>query len=126
MRSFASGSDTMTRSISLLSLAMAFATLGIVPPDAHAQTQTARTRYEDAQARETAVRSTLDAATADADASKAAIADARSVIAAYQAIVRRYPISGYSDNALFNAAGLAATLHEKFGQARDRDAALRL
>ena len=116
----------MTRSTSLLSVAAALAALAILPAYASGQPQTARTRYEDAQARETAVRSTVDAAGADEDAARAALDDARSVISAYQAIVRRYPISGYSDNALFNAAGLADTLHQKFGQAKDRDAAVRL
>jgi len=116
----------MTRSTSLLSVAAALAALAILPAYASGQPQTARTRYEDAQARETAVRSTIDAAAADEDAARTAIDDARSVISAYQAIVRRYPVSGYSDNALFNAAGLADALHQKFGQARDRDAAVRL
>ncbi len=48
------------------------------------------------------------------------------MIAAYEALVRRYPISGYSDNALFNAAGLADVLHERFGQPQDLAAAIRL
>jgi N-acetylmuramoyl-L-alanine amidase len=116
----------MTRSISFLPVAAALGALVILPSHASGQPQTARTRFEDAQARESAIRTTLEAATPEAGVSQAAIDEARSVITAYQSIVRRYPVSGYSDNALFNAAGLAETLLEKFGQARDRDAAVRL
>ena len=54
------------------------------------------------------------------------ITEARAVIASYEALVRAYRGSGYADNALFNAAGLADALHDRFGLTTDRDAALRL
>ena len=87
--------------------------------------QTARVRYTTAQEREQAVRDSLDRASADADARATITKQARGVIAAYDALVRRYPISGYSDNALANAADLAATLHERFEDPKDRETAIR-
>jgi N-acetylmuramoyl-L-alanine amidase len=87
--------------------------------------QTARTRYENALARETRVREALANAADQAEASQVAT-DAAATMASYEAIVARYPISGYSDNALFNAASLADLLHQRFGHARDRAAAVRL
>jgi N-acetylmuramoyl-L-alanine amidase len=117
----------MTRSTFLGPLSAAFTVLLALASPSPAQTHTARTRYADAQARETAVRTTIEESPAADQASTGeTLGEARKVIAAYEAIVRRHPISGYSDNALFNGAALADTLHQKFGQARDRDAALRL
>jgi N-acetylmuramoyl-L-alanine amidase len=49
-----------------------------------------------------------------------------SVIRAYEAIVRRYPASGYSDNALWQAASLARDLYAQNGDFRERDRAARL
>src|SRR5882672_4675996 len=54
-----------------------------------------------------------------------AIAEFRSVMSAYDALVRRFPASGYSDNALWQAGNLAALAFERFGQASDREAARR-
>ena len=48
------------------------------------------------------------------------------VIRAYEAIVRRYPASGYSDNALWQAASLARDLYAQNGDSRERDRAARL
>ena len=50
----------------------------------------------------------------------------RSAVAAYEAIVRRYPTSGYSDNALWQAAGLAFLAYDEFAQPADRKAGLKL
>jgi hypothetical protein len=50
----------------------------------------------------------------------------RQVIAAYEEVVRRYPRSGYSDDALWQAAQLALEALRRFGQDRDRQAASRL
>src|ERR1700712_5282898 len=52
--------------------------------------------YNGAVAREQAVRTALTAP----DASPSVLNQVRAVIAAYEAVVRRYPASGYSDNAL--------------------------
>jgi N-acetylmuramoyl-L-alanine amidase len=50
----------------------------------------------------------------------------RAVIRGYEALVRRYPRSGYSDNALWQAAGLALEAFERYAQDRDRATGLRL
>jgi N-acetylmuramoyl-L-alanine amidase len=47
-------------------------------------------------------------------------------IAAYEAVVKRYPGSGYSDNALWQAANLSLLAHERFGETGDRETAVRL
>lgn len=92
-----------------------------------AQAQTARTRYTETQSRDEQIRGTFElTATLDAAATARVLADARAVISAYESLVRRYPNSGYADNALFNAARLADTLHQQFGRAEDRDQALTL
>ena len=50
----------------------------------------------------------------------------RGVVNAYDAIVRRFPGSGYSDNALWQGGNLALLAFERFGQAADRRTAERL
>jgi N-acetylmuramoyl-L-alanine amidase len=50
----------------------------------------------------------------------------RDVVAAYERFVRRYPISGYSDNALWQAGNLSLFAFQRFGDASDRRAGLRL
>jgi N-acetylmuramoyl-L-alanine amidase len=50
----------------------------------------------------------------------------REVVAAYEGVVRRYPTSGYSDNALWQASNLSLLAYQRFGSAADRRAGLRL
>jgi N-acetylmuramoyl-L-alanine amidase len=52
--------------------------------------------------------------------------DARAVVAEYQAVVHRFPASSYSDEALWHAGRLALDSYERYGEARDRDAGVRL
>lgn len=116
-----------TREIRLTAVAVAGLALGLTLA-APVQAQTAEARYTAAQAREDKVRAAI-AATSPTDPLSArtpVIAEARSVIAAYEALVRLHRASGYSDNALHNAATLADALHDRFGLTTDRDAALRL
>jgi N-acetylmuramoyl-L-alanine amidase len=80
-----------------------------------AAAQSAPARYEAALKRETQVRTSQPSAGL-----------LRSVIAQYEAIVRAYPRSGYSDNALWQAAGLAWLSYERFGRDADRRTAIRL
>ena len=77
--------------------------------------QSAPKRYEAAVAREKQIR--------DSQPSVGAI---RSVIAQYEAIVHRYPRSGYSDNALWQAAGLHFLSLQRHGREADRREAVRL
>ena len=96
----------------------------LLPASVHAQSVTAR--YESLQAREVKVLKSVAATGPAAPAATRVITEAHAVISGYEALVRRYRSSGYADNALFNAAGVASALHERFGQSRDRDTAVRL
>src|SRR2546423_432930 len=62
-----------------------------------------RSMYNNAMAREQSVRAALSAP----DAAVAVLSDVRAVVAAYEAVVRHYPASGYSDNALWQAGRLS-------------------
>ena len=59
-------------------------------------------------------------------ASRPSAAALRRVVAQYEAIAARYPRSGYSDNALWQAAGLAWLAYERHGHEADRRTAVRL
>lgn len=83
---------------------------------------TAEEMYLAARAREEAARSAL----ALPETPGPVAADARAVVAAYQEIVRLYPASGYTDNALWQAGVLSIDLFVRFGEARDRNTATRL
>jgi N-acetylmuramoyl-L-alanine amidase len=50
----------------------------------------------------------------------------RNAVAAYERVVRKYPKSGYCDNALWQASELARLTWERFGQDADRRTAVRL
>ena len=77
----------------------------------------ARTLYERALEREQALRSP--------DRAQTTAPEFRSVINAYDNVVRRFPTSGYSDNALWQAGNLAWLAYQRFGDAADRDSAVR-
>lgn len=94
-----------------LLLTAAFIVITAMP----AAAQSAPVRYEAALAREKQIRASQPSAGA-----------LRSVIAQYEAIVRLYPRSGYSDNALWQASGLAWLSWERHGHDADRRAAARL
>ena len=59
-------------------------------------------------------------------ANRVTVLQIRRVVAAYEGVVRRYPRSGYSDNALWQGANLALLAFERFRQPADRQTALRL
>jgi N-acetylmuramoyl-L-alanine amidase len=77
----------------------------------------ARTLYTRTLEREQALRSNDQQAT---------LLQVRSIVNAYDAIVRRFPASGYSDNALWQGGNLALLAFQRFGQAADRRTAERL
>src|SRR5690349_14852482 len=91
-------------------LAAGTATLG-------ARADNARDMYTRAMAQERTVRD---------EAAKPTLAQMRRVVAAYENIVRRYPSSGYCDNALWQAANLATLAFDRFGEDTDRKTAARL
>ncbi len=107
----------------LLSFALALTTVTTLPAAAApSPARTARAMYTDARDREEAVRAAMTAP----EALATILIDARGVIAAYEALVHRYPASGYSDDALWNAGELALDAYRRFGQPQDRDSAERL
>jgi N-acetylmuramoyl-L-alanine amidase len=87
--------------------------------------QTARERYESAVEREEQVRALLTDDTTATPATQLA-AQISQVVTAFESIVRRFPTSGYADNALFQAASLAEAAHGRFKRSEDRDRAVRL
>src|SRR3954452_10634608 len=60
------------------------------------------------------------------ESNDATLQDIRRLVASYERIVRKYPQSGFSDNALWQAANLALLASQRFGQESDHKAALRL
>ncbi len=89
----------------------------VLAPVASAQAQPVRDLYNRALASDRAVRD------ARQQASRQQI---RNAIAAYERVVRRYPRSGYSDNALWQGAELARLAWDRFGNDADRQTGTRL
>jgi N-acetylmuramoyl-L-alanine amidase len=93
--------------------------------------QSAEALYNEEIAREAELRRELDLAPQrraqpPGAATTALLRRVRTTIANYETLVRRFPRSGYSDNALWQAAVLAADAFWQFGDIRDRATALRL
>ena len=89
------------------------------------------TLYSEILVRERVLRHELDVATrrqADMPAETASVLldRVRATVDAYEAFVGRFPRSGYSDNALWQAAVLSGDSFWQFGDSDDRAAALRL
>jgi N-acetylmuramoyl-L-alanine amidase len=91
------------------------------PPALPAAPQTARSLYAAAKSSEEALR---DAAKKGRP--EPTLANYRSVISAYEAVSRRFPATGYADNALWQGAILSLDALERFGDERDRRTARRL
>ena len=90
-----------------------------------AKPQTAKERYEVAQQRDEKVRVLLTNFTntpPPADLST----QVSQVMASFESIVRRFPTSGYADNALWQAASLADAAYQRLNRPEDRDRALKL
>jgi len=89
----------------------------VVAPVAASGDSSARTLYERAMSRERTVRSANEEDTTRAEF--------RRVINAYDLVVRRFPASGYSDNALWQAGNLAWLAFQRYGDTQDRDMAIK-
>jgi N-acetylmuramoyl-L-alanine amidase len=88
---------------------------------AAAQQPSVEKLFLDASAKEQAVRTALS----NPDITDTALKAVRTVVADYEAIVRRFPTSAYCDDALWRAGQLSLEAYQKFGAAEDRTAALR-
>jgi N-acetylmuramoyl-L-alanine amidase len=99
----------------------------LVAGAAPAIAQSAKTRYERALARETTLRQRLDSREdLSAAERRRLLRDVAQLVAAYEYIPRRYPTTGYADNALWQAARLSESAYRRFGSADDRTKALQL
>src|SRR5215217_5209440 len=78
-------------------------------PEAFAQS--VKTLYTRALDRERAIRDS---------AQKPSLKQIRSAIDSYENVVRRFPSSAYSDNALWQAANLAFLCYDEFSEPADR------
>jgi N-acetylmuramoyl-L-alanine amidase len=87
-----------------------------------AQILTVQELYADALAKERAVRTAL----ADQEAPPTTIKAARTVVSDFEAIVRRYPTSGFGDDALWHGGQLSLDTFTKFGEEHEKATALRL
>jgi len=87
-----------------------------------AQHPTAREMYTAALAREQTARIALAADSPDSGT----LAEVRSVVNAYDALVRAFPASGYTDDALWQGGRLALDAFFKFNQTREKTTATRL
>jgi len=81
-----------------------------------------REQYVATLARERALRATFSGTPAP----DVALNDVHSIVAAYQTIAHRFPASGYSDDALWNAARLELDSFARFGDVHDRENGVRL
>ena len=108
-------STVASGAIRVLSLAMVV--LAVVG-DTFAQGSAAE-MYRNALAHERELR-------APARSSAPTLKELRAAVGVYEAIVRRHPRSGYSDNALWQGAGLALEAFDRFRDKRDLQTGLRL
>lgn len=83
---------------------------------------TDRDLFAAAMTRERGVR----AAFAGTPAPEVALKDVHSIVTSYQTLVRRFPASGYSDDALWQAGRLELDAFTRFGETRDKDVGVRL
>jgi N-acetylmuramoyl-L-alanine amidase len=93
--------------------------------------QSAEKLYVDMMAQEAALRGDLDLVARrpgapSAEGSANVLRRIRAAVDSYQEIARQFPRSGYSDNALWQAAVLSADAFWQFGDPRDRATAIRL
>jgi N-acetylmuramoyl-L-alanine amidase len=100
-----------------LPTAMIVIIAGLLPAQPAEARESAQARYTQSMARERQLRDVIAQATPT---------ELRSVVRSYEELVRRYPTSGYSDNALWQAANLSLLAYERFGDGQDKKAAIRL
>src|SRR4051812_7545449 len=98
----------------VVGVALVLATLAA---PASAGAQSARDLYTRALTRERTVRD---------GGRETTVRQIREVVNAYERVVRRFPASGYSDNALWQAGNLSLLAYQRFGDPADKKAGLRL
>jgi N-acetylmuramoyl-L-alanine amidase len=99
--------------------------LAAMTPLLQAQSAQSKTLYNDAMLRERSLRREFEAARTP-ESQSLVLTRVRALVGAYEDMSRLFPASGYSDNALWQGAVLAADAFWQFGDALDRTMALRL
>lgn len=105
------------------SLRAAVATIAILAATTPLVAQGVKTEYERIVGREEVLRKELDAQTG---LSAPLLHRVRGLASEFEQLARRYPRSGYSDNALYRAAVLSAEAFWQNGEDHDRRVAVRL
>jgi N-acetylmuramoyl-L-alanine amidase len=90
-----------------------------------AKPQTAKERFEAAQLRDEQLRIVLTNFTSDTPTPELS-KQVTQVMASFEAVVRRFPTSGYADNALWQAASLGEAAYDRLKRPDDRDRAIKL
>ncbi len=90
-----------------------------------AKPQTAKERFVAAQERDGKVRVLLTNFT-NAPPPPDLLTQVGQVMLSFESIVRRFPTSGYADNALWHAASLADAAYQRLNRPEDRDRAVKL
>jgi N-acetylmuramoyl-L-alanine amidase len=103
------------RCLTLIALSLVAARVSAAAPPV-------RTMYDDALAKEQAVRKAL----ADPQMSDVVLKAVREVVSSYEAVVRHYPASAYCDDALWNAGRLELDAFARFHRPEEKDAAASL
>ncbi|MEX1127254.1 MAG: N-acetylmuramoyl-L-alanine amidase, partial [Vicinamibacterales bacterium] len=104
----------MTSRLTVITLLVA---ASLCLPAVEAAAQSAQLLYARALAKERTLRD---------GARKPTLRQLRAAVASYEALVRRYPRSGYADNALWQAGNLSLLAFDEFKQPADRKTGLRL
>lgn len=105
-------------------LALCAALLAVAASPVAAQ-RSPKATYSSATSRGEAARDRVQTAASAAERDQA-LRVARAAVASYEAVVRRFPTSGYCDNALWEGAAIATDAWKRFGEDGDRDTAVRL
>ena len=92
-------------------------TFGMLDPHPVAAADSAEAMYTRALTRERELRDAIAEAT---------LVELHSAVESYEKVVRRFPKSGYCDNALWQGGNLAVLAFERFGHASDMRTAIRL
>jgi len=90
-----------------------------------AKPQTAKERFEAAQQRDEQVRVLLTSVSNSAPPADL-VTEVKQVMTSFESVVRRFPTSGYADNALWQAASLGDAAYQRLNRPEDRDRAMKL
>ncbi len=93
------------------------------PAGAQSNATTVKTRFEEAQQKDEKVRLLLTDFK-DKTPAKELATQVANVLTSFETVVRRYPTSGYADDALWHAASLADAAYQRLNRGEDKDKAL--